>query len=69
MSAPKVRKKYIPAWCVVRTTIYGGYCHVLAVFEELTEAEVYADKCTAEYDRTKVELMVQIQAADFCSYV
>jgi hypothetical protein len=60
----KPRRKYTPCWSVVRIESP----HVLAVFEYLETAEVYAAKIQEEYNNRELPLTVQIQPADYCHF-
>jgi hypothetical protein len=69
MSEKPVRRKFTPCWVVVRISEEeNAHPHVLAVFEYLEQAEVYAEKCNDEYKSRELPLITQIQPADYCHF-
>ena len=59
-----IRRKYIPCWVVIRESP----AHVLAAFEDLEMAEVYASKCNAYYKEKQLPLKALVQPTDFCHF-
>lgn len=68
MTQVKIKRKFMPCWCVIRTAIDGTGAHVLNVYEDLTHAENFSEKCMSEYTERGLPLVTAIQAADFCHY-
>lgn len=58
------RRKFTPCWAVIRL----NPAHVLAVFEYLDQAEIYAEKVQADYNTRELDLSVQVQPSDYCHF-